>query len=776
MIKLIILYYYFSYFIIYSKIINFLYINYIFMIGLSDKNATSIKPLKKTYKVSNKEITFEVGKMGLMAQGTVTMSDNNDNVLFVTAGCKEKWVNEEAGFFPLVVDFVEKFYATWKIGGNRFMKREGRPSETATLTSRMIDRPIRPMFPKGIVNDTQIIATVLSANNDSADLGYWGITWASLALMQTGMPFDGPVSGAKVSMMNDWSFVYDPTFVEQEESKLNIIVAGTMDALTMVEADWKEVSNEEMLKTLAFGHDVIKEICAAQTDFIADFEKQFGIPEFTPTFNNPDVSLYEKVKEFLTIEKLDAIYNKWKKWFQDELDKLDEEVKEFLVAEKLVEEDADLSFAWDIVYKRVKEVTRYNVLENEKRLDGRGLTEVRDIIWETSVLPRTHGSAIFQRGMTQVLNICTLGWPEDILLIDDMYEERTKRYIHHYNFPPYSVWEVRMMRGVGRREVGHGKLAEKALEPVLPSLEDFPYMIRTVSEVTSCNGSSSMASVCGSTMSLMNAWVPITSPVSAVAMGMIYDEESGNYKILSDIQAQEDFLWDMDFKVARSAKWITAMQLDVKIKWLKMEVFEKAFAQWSEASEFVLGKMLEVQAKVSPELSKYAPLIMTIKVPEDKIRVIIGKWGENVQRMEKEYGVKVSIDDDGTTTLTAPTQEWWEKAINDIKEILWEPNVGYKSKWKVVKILEWMWAIVEFRGKSGMIHISKLSYKRVENVEDYLRMWDEVDFEIIQVDLAKGRIGLKRELSEKEQKEVDEIRAKKDAEIKARAEKKTEEK
>lgn len=714
------------------------------MIWLSDKNATSIKPLNKTYKVANKEITFETGKIWLMASGSVTMNDNHGNVLFVTAWLKEHGVNEEADFFPLVVDFVEKYYATWKIGGNRFMKREGRPSETATLTSRLIDRPIRPMFPKGIVNDTQIIATVLSANWDSAELGFWGITWASLALMQTWGPFEGPVSWVKVALMDDGSFIYDPTFEEEEVCKLNIVVAGTLDAITMVEAGWKEVSNEEMLKTLEYAHSVIKEICNAQIDFIKAYETQFWIPEFTPTFNNPDTSLYERVKEFLTLERLDSIYNKWKKEFQAELDKLDEDVKEFLVKEGLVNEEDDLWFAWALVYKRVKEVTRHNVLENEKRLDGRGLTEVRDVIWEVWVLPRTHGSAIFQRGMTQVLNICTLGWPEDIQIIDDMYEEKTKRYIHHYNFPPYSVWEVRMMRWVGRREVGHGKLAERALEPVLPKEEDFPYMIRTVSEVTSCNGSSSMASVCGSTMSLMNAWVPITSPVWAVAMGMIYDEETGNYKILSDIQAQEDFLWDMDFKVARSAKGITAMQLDVKIKWLKMEVFEKAFAQGSEASQHILDRMLEVQPKVAEKLSPFAPLIMNIKIPEDKIREIIGKGWENIQRMEKEYGVKASIADDGNTTITAATQEGWLKAIEDIKQILWVPKVWDLLSWKVVKIIDWVWAIVEFKGKSGMIHISKLAETRVTNVEDVVKVWDRVDIEVIQVDLAKWRIGLKK--------------------------------
>ena len=747
------------------------------MIGLSDRTAVDIKPLKKTYKVADKEITFETGKIWIMAQGSVTMSDTHGNVLFVTAGVKETGVNEEADFFPLVVDFVEKYYATWKIGGNRFMKREGRPSETATLTSRMIDRPIRPMFPKGIVNDTQIIATVLSANWDSAELGFWGITWASIALMQTGMPFEGPVAWAKVALMEDWSFVYDPTFEQEEKSVLNVIVAWTLDALTMVEADWKEVSNEQMLATLEFGHNVIKEICNAELDFIKDYEKGFGIPEFTATFNNPDESLYEKVKEFLTLEKLECLYNKGKKEFQHELDNLDVEVKEFLVEQKLVEEDDEMTFAWALVYKRVKEVMRHNILENDKRLDGRDLNEVRTVIWDASVLPRTHGSVIFQRGMTQVLNITTLWGPEDIQIIDDMYEESTKRYIHHYNFPPYSVWEVRMMRWVGRREVGHGKLAEKALEAVLPSLEDFPYMIRAVSEVTSCNGSSSMASVCGSTMSLMNAWVPITNPVSGVAMWMIYDEATGKYKILSDIQAQEDFLWDMDFKVARSEKWITAMQLDVKIKGLKMEVFRQAFDQGKEASEYILWEMLKVQGEVAKELSPYAPLIMSMEVPEDKIRAVIGKWGENVQRLEKEYWVKVSIADDGVTTITAATQEWGQKAIEEIKEMLWVPNVWYKGMGKIVKIIDGVWAIVEFRSTSWMIHISKLSPLRVANVEDVVKPWDEVEFEIIQVDLAKGRIGLQRKPKDEEVKKFEELKKKRDEEFaKRKTETKKEEK
>jgi len=663
---------------------------------LSDSNVVDLVPLKKTYEISGKKLSFETGKIGLFANGAVTMSDEWGNVLFTTVGIKETGLNEQASFFPLVVDYVEKYYATGKIGWNRFMKREARPSDAATLTSRMIDRPIRPMFPKGIINDTQVICSVFS-NDNASEQGSWGITSASLGLLMAGAPFEGPVAGVKIVLNQDDSYTFDPSFEQESSAKLHLVVAGTLDAITMVEAGANEVSNDQMLAALSHAHGLVKDLCNAQLDFIADYEKQFGdIRKIEPTLNNPDVSLQEKVGAYLTEEKLEALYNKGKKDFQKELDGLDEETKNYLLEQGDYSEEDDTSGVGAMVYKRVKEIMRKNILETDRRLDGRAPNAVRNIVGETGLLPRTHGSALFQRGMTQVLNVCTLGGPEDNMLVDGMYTETTKRYIHHYNFPPYSVWEVRMMRGVGRREVGHGRLAERALEPVLPSEADFPYMIRTVSEVTTCNGSSSMASVCGSTMSLMNAWVPIKRPVSAVAMGMIYNEETGDYKILSDIQAQEDFLWDMDFKVARTAEGITAMQLDVKIKGLKMEVFEKAFAQGEEASP-------------------YAPLIMSMQVPEEKIREVIGKWGETIQRIQADHDVIISIADDGMTTVTAKTQPGGKAALAEITEILWTPEVGYMGTGKVVKIIEWVGAAD-----------------------------DMVDFEIIQVDLAKGRIGLKR--------------------------------
>lgn len=713
------------------------------MIWISDKNAPDIIPLKKTYTFAWKDLSFETGKLGLLANGTITMTDTLWNMLFTTAWYKEVWLNEQAWFFPLVVDYQEKFYATWKIGGNRFMKREARPSEAATLTARMIDRPIRPMFPKWIINDTQIICNVLSSDSIS-DLWSWGITSASLALLIAWTPFEAPVSWVKIALTTSWDYIFNPTNEEEKQAKLNLTLAWTSDAITMVEAAANEISDEEMLKALAYWFELIKELCNAQLDFVKDFKEKFWIPELTVSFNNPDEWNYKHVQKYLTTEKLESLYNKWKKEFQRVLDDLDVEVKEFLISSAIISEDEDFSFVWALVYKRVKEVMRSNILEKDLRLDWRKLDEVRKVIGEGWLLPRTHWSAMFQRWMTQALTVTTLGWPDDEQLINWMMEDDTKRYMHHYNFPPYSVWEVRMMRWTWRREIWHWALAERALLPVLPSEDEFPYVMRLVSEITTCNGSSSMASVCWSTMSLMDAWVPIKAPVGWVAMGMIYDEQTGLYKILSDIQAQEDFLWDMDFKVARSRNGITAMQLDVKIKWLKMKVFEEAFAQSEIAVEYILWRMLEAIPEVSKELSPFAPLIMSLQVPEEKIRVIIWKWWENVQRMEKDYWVKVSIADDWMTTITAETQEWGKKAIEDIEKILWEPKVWEKYDWKVVKIIDWVWAIVEFKSKSWMVHISKLSSARVANVWDIVKEWDAIKVEVLQVDLLKWRIGLKR--------------------------------
>ena len=739
------------------------------MNGISDRNAASMVSLKKTYTIGGEEITLETGKLGLLINGAVTISDTNDNILFVTTGFKTKGLNENASFFPLVVDYQEKFYATGKIGGNRFQRREGRPSDSATLTARLIDRPIRPMFPKGIVNDTQVICTVLSSNSEK-ELGFWGIIGASLGLQMAGAPFEGPVSSCNISVMNDGSYIFNPTIEQEKESKLNLLTAGTVDAITMIEAGWQEVSDELMVEAIEYSHNLIKEICAIQDDFVKEYEARFGITKHKATLNTSDESLYNIVKEFLTEEAMSCLYNKSKIDFQDELDNLDVIVTQYLtelghisdeVNENIVQIKA--SEVGNLVYKRVKETMRKNILEKGERLDGRKPTEVREVCSEVGLLPRTHGSALFRRGMTQSLSIATLGGPDDEMTIDGMMPEDTKRYIHHYNFPPYSVGEVRMMRGVWRREIGHGALAERALLPVIPSEEEFPYVMRVVSEITTCNGSSSMASICGSTLSLMNAGVPIKTPVGGVAMGMIYDEDTGKYVILSDIQAQEDFLGDMDFKVARTKNGITAMQLDVKIKGLKMEIFKEGFAQSHGAIEYILENMLKAQPEVATELSKYAPLIMNMQIKENDIRVVIGKWWANVQRMEKEYGVKVSI--------TADNQEGGKKAIAGIEALLWNPSEGENYTGEVIKIIDGVGAIVSFKNTSGMIHISKLSPLRATSIEEYVKMGDSVDFTVIQVDLAKWRIGLARTPSAEEVKKYEESRK-----PKVEAPKKTEEK
>lgn len=721
------------------------------MIWLSDKNATKIKPLKKSYDIEGINIVFESGKLGLLSNWSVTISDDSWNYLFVSCGIKEEWLNMKADYFPLSVEYQERYYATWKIGWNRFNKREWRPSEHAIISSRIIDRPIRPMFPKWLINDVQIIATALSSSNES-DLSFYWITGASLALLMTNASFEWPVSWVRVVLTNDDRLVFDPSFLEVGDAKLTLVVAWTMDAITMVEAQSNEVSDDEMMKSLEFAHKIIKQLCEAQIDYIKEYKDRFGICEVKESYNKPDETLYSNVKEYLTEEKLNSLYETWKHEFQEVLNRFDVEVKDFLINEKLVLikewEDIEkikeeMTFVWDLVYKRVKEVMRKNVLEKEKRLDGRKINEVRSIIWEVGLLPRTHWSALFQRGMTQILTVTTLGWPDDIQIIDDMYDENTKRYIHHYNFPPYAVWEVRMMRWTGRREIWHGRLAEKALEPVLPNQLDFPYMMRVVSETMTCNWSSSMASICGSTMSLMNAWVPITAPVAWVAIGMIYDEKTNKYKILSDIQAQEDFLWDMDFKVARTPKGITAMQLDVKIKWLSMQVFKEAFAQSNEAITYILWEMKNMISESNKELSPYAPRVLSILVPVSKIREIIGKWWENIQKAEADFAVNIHIEDDWKTFVTWKDSIWAEKALAWIKNLIWEPTIWELHTWEIINIITWTWAIVEFRGKTGMIHISKLAPTRVATVEEIVKVWDKVEIEVLTVDREKWRIGLK---------------------------------
>ncbi len=712
------------------------------IVWLKDKLALERAVVTKTYSIGGKNITFESGRLALFATGSVVISDEVGNFLLTTTGIGNP---KDGDFFPLTVEFQEKYYANGKIGGNRFMKREGRPSEASILNSRVIDRPIRPMFPKNTRTDTQIISTIMSSSGLS-DFGFYGVTGASLSIMLAGVrEFEGPVAGVRIASDASGNFIFDPSFEELKTAHLDLTVAGTLDAITMVESQWQEVSNDLMVKAFEYAHSVIKELCNAQNDFVKSYTTVHALPETTLTVVDTDPAVIEKVKNIVTEAEIVALYNLGKLEFHDAMHDLVE-----ATAEKLgYDEDTNTPKMADIadsVKKVISSHMRSTVLTTKTRLDGRKCDEVRPVRATAPILPRTHGSALFERGVTQVLSVTTLGGPSDIQIIDDMYEEDTKRYVHHYNFPPFSVGEVKPLRGVGRREVGHGRLAEKALEPVLPSETDFPYMIRVVSETTTCNGSSSMASVCGSTMSLMDAGVPIKSMVAGVAMGMIYDEDTGKYEILADIQAQEDFLGDMDFKVARTDRGITALQMDCKIAGLKMEVIKNVFEKSVDATEYIMGEMRKCLSTPRAELSPYAPFLLAVFVPEDKMREVIGKGGETIQGIEKEYGVEVNLEDDGNCTITAKTQEAGQAALAFIKGILKDIEVGDVYEGKIVKILDTVGAIVEIaKGKEGMIHISKFGVKeRVANVNDVAKEGEIVKVRVYNVDKEKGRIGLEK--------------------------------
>lgn len=725
----------------YERVFIFLYF-FDMIVWLKDRLALDRTMVTKTYTIGNKNLTFESGQLALFATWSVVIKDEDGNFLLTTCGIGNA---KDGDFFPLTVEFQEKYYANGKIGGNRFMKREGRPSEASILNSRLIDRPIRPMFPKGTRTDTQIISTIMSSSGVS-DFGWYGITGASMAIMLAGVEeFEGPVAWVRICRNMDWKFVFDPTFEEIEQSTLDLTVAGTLDAITMVESQWHEVESDTMIAALEYAHNIICDLCRAQQDFVATYTNVHTLPDTTLTVVDTDETVVQNVESLITEENILDLYNLWKIEFHDALRDLVESI-----AEKL-EYDAEtntpkMSDIADAVKKVVSTHMRKTVLEKKVRLDGRKLDEVRPVQASASILPRAHGSALFERWVTQALSVTTLGWPSDIQIIDGMYDESSKRYIHHYNFPPYSVGEVKPLRGVGRREVGHGRLAEKALEPVLPDAQDFPYMIRVVSETVTCNGSSSMASVCGSTMSLMDAGVPIKAMVAGVAMGMIYDEENNRFEILSDIQAQEDFLGDMDFKVARTQKGITALQMDCKIAGLSMDVIKAVFDKSSNAIDYIMGEMRQCLDAPRKELSQYAPFLLAVFVPEDKMRDVIWKGGETIQWIEKDFGVEVNLEDDGNCTVTAKTQEAGKQAITYIKNILKDIEVDDVYEWKIVKILDTIGAIVEIApGKEGMIHISKFGSKeRINNVNDVAKVGDIVSVKVYNVDKEKWRIGLEK--------------------------------
>lgn len=683
--------------------------------------------------LAGREMKIETGLLANQSNGSVTVT-LGDTVVFASAVMGD--ARPGTDFFPLTVDFEEKYYAAGKIRGSRFIKRDGRPSEKGILNSRLIDRPIRPLFPKNMINDVQLICSCLSADME-VDPSTSALIASSAALCISGMPFGGPVAAVRVGLVDD-KIIINPTYKQVEEGRLDLVVAGTEEAITMVEAAAKEVDDETMLKALDLAHIEIKKICALQKEFVKVFRK----PDLEIITAPENAESLKAVIAVVTPAMLDTIGGKTKA----DVKKKVKEVQHMLMDKYAAELEAAKFTKGDLkedLNTLIEKNMRKNILEKEERIDGRKLDEIRPIMIKTGLLPRTHGSVLFQRGETQSLSITTLGSPGSALTVDTMDEDTEKTYFHHYNFPPFSVGETKPLRGPSRRDIGHGNLAERALIPVLPAKADFPYTIWVVSEIMSCNGSSSMAAVCGSTLSMMDAGVPLKSPVAGIAMGLVtYDGDLANgYKILTDIQGMEDFAGDMDFKVAGTREGITALQMDIKVKGLSVDLLREALGKAKIARGKILDSMAAVLPAPRPELSKYAPRITAIKIDPEMIRMVIGKGGETIQKITKETGVEIDIDDSGIVMITAHDQASGKAAEEWIHRITYEPTVGDVFTGKVVKIMEFG-AFVEIApGKDGLVHISELANTRVNKVEDVVKEGDMITVKLLEID-SQGRYKL----------------------------------
>ena len=680
--------------------------------------------------LAGKELSFEFGKYAQQANGSVWVR-HGETVVMVNVTMSES-PREGLDFFPLSVDYEEKQYAAGKIPGG-FLKREGRPSENATLTSRLIDRPLRPLFNKGMRNDVQIVATVLSVDPDVAP-EIPAMLGSSIALCVSDIPFGGPTGAVTVGYING-EFVICPNSEQQKNSKLHLTVSGTDDAVLMVEAGAAELSEEQMLDAIMLAHEEIKRLVAFQNEIVAEIGKTKQNVKLAETGED----VIAAVREF-AYEKCEYVFSSFDR---HERHSREEAVKvETLEHFKDQFEGRETEIA-DVLYNINKKIMRRKILDDGIRPDGRGLTDIRPIWCEVGVLPRTHGSAVFTRGETQALTISTLGPVSEGQVLDDLGTEDFKRYIHHYNFPPYATGEAGRLKSPGRREIGHGALAERSLVPVIPSEDEFPYAFRLVSEITGSNGSSSMASVCGSTLSLMDAGVPLRAPVAGCAMGLIQDKETGKVAVLTDIQGLEDFLGDMDFKVAGSMNGITAIQMDIKIKGINKEILSQALKQALDGRLHILKIMLETLGSPRKELNKYAPKIIRFTINPEKIREVIGPGGKMINKIIEETGVKIDIEDDGRVYIATPDAEAAEKAKKIIMGIAKEIEVGDEYLGKVVRIMNFGVFVELLPGKDGMLHISKLADHRVEKCEDVVKDGDLIPVKVTEVD-AQGRVNLIR--------------------------------
>ncbi len=689
----------------------------------------------KTFRaaVGGRLLELEIGKVCEQANGQVWVK-YGDTVVNCTV-CMSKTPREGIDFFPLSCDYEEKMYAVGKIPGG-FIKREGRPSESAILKSRLMDRPLRPLFPKGFYNDVEVVATAMSVDPDCAP-EFCAMVGSSIALAISDIPWDGPTGSVIVGRV-DGRLVINPTLEQRSVSDINMYVAGTKEAIMMVEAGAKEVPEMEMLDAIMFAHEEIKKIC----EFIEEIVAEVGKPKMQIELWKPNEEVDAAVREYAVAKMHDAILTKDKLERLDNMDAVEKETKEHF-AEGYPEYGKDID---SILYNITKEQVRGMILDEGIRPDNRKLNEIRPIWVGNGVLPRAHGTGLFKRGQTQVLSVCTLGTIGDAQSLDGLDENTEKRYMHQYNFPGYSTGEAKPLRSPGRREIGHGALAERALIPVLPSVEDFPYALRVVSEVLSSNGSSSMASVCGSTLALMDAGVPIKAPVSGIAMGLIERvEEDGSSKmaILSDIQGMEDFLGDMDFKVAGTSEGVTAIQMDIKVHGLSRQILEDALKQAKEGRMFIMDQMLDVLPEPKPELSKYAPRIISMTVPVDKIRIVIGSGGKTINGIIEKTGAKIDIDDTGMIYIAAPNLAAAEAAKAEIELITADVEVGKVYTGKVVRLMQFGAFVEVLPGKDGLLHISKISKERVEKVEDVLGVGDIVTVKCVEID-DQGRVNLSR--------------------------------
>lgn len=687
--------------------------------------------IKKSMSLAGRELSIETGHLAKQASGAVLVR-YGDTVVLVTA-TTSKEPREGVDFFPLTVDYEEKMYAVGKIPGG-FLRREGRATEAATLSARLIDRPIRPLFPKGYRCDVQIVATVLSVEADN-EPDMCAMIGASAALHLSSAPFMGPIAGVSVGLIGD-EFIINPTEAQRAESRMHLSVAGTFDAIMMVEAGAKEVPEEQMLDAIMFGHEEIQRIVAMIEEFRADAlaagiaqnkidVEPIELPE--DIVADVEATAHDELKEALQIVNKQA---------RDEaVSAIKDKAVEALI-EKYPEQEEDLRAALEAM---MKQIVRKLITLEHKRPDGRAITEVRPLTCEVDLLPRAHGSAVFTRGQTQIMSVTTLGSLRDNQLLDGIENVDSRRYLHHYNFPPYSVGETRPMRGPGRREIGHGALARRALEPVIPSEEEFPYTIRVVSEAIESNGSTSMGSVCGSTLSLMAAGVPIKKPVSGVAMGLI--REGDEFVVLTDLQGLEDALGDMDFKVAGTKDGVTALQMDIKITGINRAILKQALAQAYDGRMFIMDAMLAAIPAPRTELSPYAPRVLQMKIDVDKIKDVIGSGGKTIKKIIELTGVEIDVEETGVVHILSVDADAAARAQKMIEDIVREPEVGEIYEGPVVKIMDFGAFVNILPGKDGLVHISQLAKKRVNKVEDVVKVGDIVRVKLVEID-KQGRLNL----------------------------------